>query len=299
MFVFFSVVLAEPTPGPEECPFPGLHSAWARLVGDLDDYLHSLEIDEKSHRWENFLRRVREKILPKRAFPAVLPPKELIDYCWDFDLWDYLNCDLFIFMVDELLKKGNHFPARNDLTQEKGKKLLEDKSAYIKKYEEDVYKMLERNEDQNNITTPPAGCLTAQIKCNDYEFTLNRLIQLKRFLIEVIGVNEVRFNGIRKGCIEFFFFMVPKYAADVEALRAALSVSNARLSKACNQLGIVEFHVFVPEPQVVSRKCMILFSILSCICPCVQCRYCRYIFVYNLSGSLVCSKCTQPTCVLQ
>jgi hypothetical protein len=56
------------------------------------------------------------------------------------------------------------------------------------------------------LRTPPVGCLTAQVKCTDYEFTLDRLIKLKKKIIEVIGVNEVRFNGIKRGCIEFFFF---------------------------------------------------------------------------------------------
>ena len=263
MHAIFSVVSAESTP--EECPFPGLQSAWGSLVGDLDDYLHFLKIDEKSHRWKNFLRRIRGKISPKRVFPDVFHPSQLIDYCQNFNLWDYLNCGLLIYMVDELLKKESNFRHTNDLIQERGKRLLEDKDAYIKKYEEDVNKMLERNEDQNKIITPPAGCLTARIKCNDNQFTLDRLIKLQNFLIDIIGVNEVHFNGIRRGCIEFFYFMVPKYEADVEALRSVLSVSNARLSKACNQLGIVEFHVFVPESQAVSRKCIHLVLHVPCV----------------------------------
>jgi hypothetical protein len=221
---YFPIVFAESTP--EECPFPVLESAWGSLVGDLDDYLHFLKIDEESHEWKNFLIRIRAKISTKRVLPKVLHP-------------------------NELLKEEGKFPATKDSIQKRRKRLLEDKSAYIKKYEEEVNTMLEENKDQKNIITPPAGCLTAQMKCNDLKFTLNRLINLKKFLVQVIGVNEVRFYGIERGSIEFFFFMVPKFAVDVEALRSVLSVSNAQLSKACDQLGIVEFHVFVPVPQVL------------------------------------------------
>jgi hypothetical protein len=271
---YFPIVFAESTP--EECPFPVLESAWGSLVGDLDDYLHFLKIDEESHEWKNFLIRIRAKISTKRVLPKVLHPSKLIGFCQENNLWDYLNCDLFIFMVDELLKEEGKFPATKDSIQKRRKRLLEDKSAYIKKYEEEVNTMLEENKDQKNIITPPAGCLTAQMKCNDLKFTLNRLINLKKFLVQVIGVNEVRFYGIERGSIEFFFFMVPKFAVDVEALRSVLSVSNAQLSKACDQLGIVEFHVFVPVPQVVSRK----YIHSSCttfypVCSYVQCRYCR------------------------
>jgi hypothetical protein len=79
--------------------------------------------------------------------------------------------------------------------------------------------------------------------------------------------------ALKEDALNSSFFVIPKFVVDVEALRSIISVSNARLSKACNQLGIVEFHVFVPEPEVVSRKYniihFVLHLILYTVCPCV------------------------------
>ena len=227
--------------------FPRLRNKFARLVRDLQKYLHTINIAENLDTWEAFLAGFHEKVSPNCSFPTDTKLQEFVKECQKLELWDFLNCDVFLFVIEELVEMP--FSGNNDT-----RTLRESLQSSTQAYKEDLVVELNEMLDQHNgrsIIPGPSDCGLVGMKCLDHQVTLDKIFEIKAFLIQILGLEKCRFAGIEKGCIQLFFY-IPFTCAD--ALQVKLSVCKSQITEGFSRLNIVQVCLF--DEEMVSNVCM-------------------------------------------